>query len=279
MVLCACGEKSASDSNSETEEAEVTTEAEVQEETAAEETTEAGTTTTAAKKTTSTTAKTTTTTAETTGAKETTTETAAETTASTAAGETSAADADGEETTTTTAASDKKTGDKSGYESAFEAAQTYYNAYLSDNASLIYSMFNQSEIDGYKKFIDESKALGERTSDVVFRQAAVESAISESIENMRIFMGADKAEAKKWKSDLTEKDLKEVTEDDLKEYNDTLGTKFTSGMYCESVSYENETGESRVSGIDCVFLEIDGRWYLSYSSMLSTELISYLDIF
>lgn len=167
-----------------------------------------------------------------------------------------------------------------GYASAAEAAQTYYHAYLSDNYELVYDMFSQEEIDGYHRFVDRTGMLGDETAEKAFRKAEVVKAIKLSMANIRDVMTANsQLPPEQWTVTFKPDDLKASTVDELSNFNVTLGTGFSTAMDCAHVYYTDGQDEHKFVGNGCAFVEKDGKWYLSYSTYMNSELLTYMDIF
>jgi|GEM_PF-534345 len=166
-----------------------------------------------------------------------------------------------------------------GFSTPYEAAQFFYNAYLSSNSELIYSMFCQSEIDAYNAYID-SQAYFDAPAAEIFSKAAVEAAISASMQNIANLRADNQdSETDGWTVSLTEEDIIQSTPEDVAAFNETLGTSFTSGADCAYVYYQDLANQRAFVGNGCAFVESDGRWYLSYSSAIQSELLNYMNLF
>ncbi|MBP5581478.1 MAG: hypothetical protein J6X85_06805 [Ruminococcus sp.] len=189
--------------------------------------------------------------------------------------------------TTTTAAAEKttekpteptKAEPKKGFGSSFEAAKAYYNAYLTNNADAVYDMFCQDEIEAYHAYIGTTDLLDGKNPQVVFKRSAVVDAIKQSMDNIRRIM-SEKSDVppEKWTTSLAEDSLRPNGENELKDFNKTLSTEFTAGSDCGLIYYKDGNEEHDFVGNGCAFVELDGRWYLSYSSVMRSELITYMD--
>lgn len=220
----------------------------------------------------------------TTSEKETTTASDKTTETTVSSTETSAA-----QTTTTAAATEKpketekkaEEAPQKGFSSSFEAAKAYYNAYLTSNADAVYDMFCSEEMEGYFAYLGTTDLLQGKNAQVVFKRSNVVNAIKQSMKNIHDIM-AEKSDvpADKWTTSLSEDLLKATGENELNDFNKTLGTKFTSAADCGMVYYKDGNDEHNFIGNGCAFVELDGRWYLSYTSIMHSELITYLeDIF
>ena len=189
-------------------------------------------------------------------------------------------------TTTTTAATTEKVqpttapAPEKGFESSYEAAKAYYNAYLTGNADAVYDMFCQEEIEGYHAYLNTTELLEGKNPQVVFKRSAVIDAINQSIGAIHGIM-AEKSDLphEKWVVSLTEESLKPVGENELKDFNKTLNTSFPEAADCDHIYYKDGNEEHSFIGNACAFVQFDGRWYLSYSTVMNAELITYMNIF
>ena len=169
---------------------------------------------------------------------------------------------------------------KKGYESCFEAAKAYYNAYLTSNADAVYDMFCQEEIEGYHSYLGTTDLLDGQNAQVVFKRSNVVNAIKDSMKNIHNIM-AEKSDvpADKWTTSLSEDLLKPLGENELNDFNKILGTQFKNASDCAMVYYKDGNSEHDFVGNGCGFIEYDGRWYLSYTTMLNIELLTYMNVF
>ena len=190
------------------------------------------------------------------------------------------------ETTTTTAVATEKIPEttapapQKGFESSYEAAKAYYNAYLTGNADAVYDMFCQEEIEGYHAYLNTTELLEGKNPQVVFKRSAVIDAIKQSMSTIHGIM-AEKSDLphEKWVVSLTEESLKPVGENELKDFNRTLNTSFPEAADCDHIYYKDGDDEHSFIGNACAFVQFDGRWYLSYSTVMNAELITYMNIF
>jgi hypothetical protein len=254
--MCCCGNKKKADSSDTKETAESTS---------------AETTTDDAKGT----SDTETTTASSDGSKETTV-TSADTT-TTAQTETTTAAVTEKPVETTKKPDDAP---QKGFGSAIEAANAYYKAYLTSDADAVYDMFCSEEIEGYHAYLGTTELLEGQNAQVVFKRSNVINAIRQSIKNIHDIM-AEKSDvpADKWTTSMNEELLKPIGENDLNDFNKTLGTQFKNAVDCGIVYYKDGSDEHDFVGNGCAFLELDGRWYLSYTTLLRSELFTYMDVF
>lgn len=193
-------------------------------------------------------------------------------TTSAAAEETSAAAA--------TTAQKEPEAPKKGMGSSFEAAQAYYNAYISGNADAVYELFCEEEIEGYNVYLGTTDLLEGKNAQVVFKRSNVINAIKESISFIHGIMAENSdVPPEKWSVSLTDGTLTPIDPDELKTFNDTLRTAFTSADDCGRVFYMDGDPDHDFVGNGCAFVELDGRWYLSYTTVMNAELITYMDIY
>ncbi len=169
---------------------------------------------------------------------------------------------------------------KKGYDSSFEAAKAYYNAYLTGNADAVYDMLCEEEIEAYHSYLRSTDLLEGKNPQVVFKRSNVISAIKQSIQAIHDIMKEKSDVAPdKWTVSLTEDLLRTTGDNELADFNKTLNTEFTAAADCGYVYYKDGNDDHSFIGNGCVFVELDGRWYLSYTTIMNAELITYLDIF
>ena len=115
---------------------------------------------------------------------------------------------------------------------------------------------------------------------VVDSKGNVMKAIKASIANIRQLMAENGGKpAEEWGVSLKEEDLSAFSAEEMSIFNNKLGTSFTSGYDCNFVYYTDGDDNHSFLGNDCALVEKDGRWYISYSTALSSELITFLDIY
>ncbi len=169
---------------------------------------------------------------------------------------------------------------KKGYDSSFEAAKAYYNAYLTGNADAVYDMLCEEEIEAYHSYLRSTDLLEGKNPQVVFKRSNVISAIKQSIQAIHDIMKEKSDVAPdKWTVSLTEDLLRTTGDNELADFNKTLNTEFTAAADCGYVYYKDGNDDHSFIGNGCAFVELDGRWYLSYTTIMNAELITYLDIF
>ncbi|MBR5682850.1 MAG: hypothetical protein IKW96_06180 [Ruminococcus sp.] len=207
--------------------------------------------------------------------------TSAETTVSTTAAETTAA---AETTTVTTVTTEQKETEapKKGFDTCIDAARAYYDAYLRGDPNAVYDMFCEDEIEGYHAYLDteQSDLLEGKNAQVMFKRSKVISAINDSIKRIHSIMSEKSSvPPEQWTTSVAEQTLKATGENELKDFNKQLGTHFTNASGCGYVYYKDGNEEHDFLGNSCGFVELDGRWYLSYSTVMHAELLTYMDIY
>ncbi len=157
-----------------------------------------------------------------------------------------------------------------------ELAQKFYQAYLDHDAETVYSLFCIDEIEGYNKLIEPQ--LNGISPDEAFRKAAVVKAIEASMDNVRKIMeyyATD--EGDKWSFKVTMDDLSDIDPEVLEDYNKSLGTDYTKSYTCQYMIYNDDTNGKSFTGNSVSFVEKEGKWYLSYSSLMGSDLIYFMD--
>lgn len=157
-----------------------------------------------------------------------------------------------------------------------EAAAAFYQAYLDHDAEKVYGMFADSEREGYSEVVRNE--LGGKDPKEVFRRASLIKAIGASMDNIGEIMDfyAD-GDDDTWTFMIPEGELTEVDAEQLAEFNKSLGTAFTKAYTCQYMFYKNETNDKSFTGNSSAFVELNGKWYLSYSSVMGTDLINFMD--
>ena len=201
------------------------------------------------------------------------TETATTATASTEA----ASETETETTTVVSILTEPNEEAESVNEDCLQAANAFYQAYLDHDAEKVYSMFDRDEIDGFNEKMQPE--LGDASAKEVFRRAAVIRAIEDSMANIDGIMEyyADE-KTDKWSFSLRAEDLDKVEDEELKEFNKSLGTSYTDAYICQYMFYNDDTNGSSFTGNSSAFVESGGKWYLSYSSVMGTDLLSFIDV-
>lgn len=164
-----------------------------------------------------------------------------------------------------------------GYISDLDIAQDFYNAYLAHDPEKIYSMFDQDEMKKYAKLV-ESELEG-KSADEVFSKQAVTKAIGASMDSIGEIMKAySDSEGDKWSVTITSEDMEKADDKSLKSFNSDLNTSYSAAVIINYIFYNNESNGESFTGNSSAFLEKNGKWYLSYSSLMQSELLNYLEV-
>ena len=167
-----------------------------------------------------------------------------------------------------------------GYDSPTAAVRNYYNAYLTNDYEAVYNMFSEDEIKAYQKYLKDGGLIGEEKPEKSFGKGNVIKAIKASMANIRDIMTENGGKpVEQWGVSLKDEDLSALSAEEVSIFNNKLGTDFTSGYDVNFVYYVDGDENHSFLGNDCAVLEKNGRWYVSYSTVLSSELITFLDIY
>lgn len=217
--------------------------------------------------------------ASTTDSKTTSTASSAATTATTSAATTTAAESTSANESTAppaTTTAPPKEEKKPGAPDAMSLAKSYYQAYLDHNAEAVYALFDQNEINGYIKAVE--KELGEEDLAQYFSKDKIISAINKSISNVDdIKKDHSSSDKDKWSFKFKDEEFEAISEEDLKSYNELLGTSYSSASSCPVMYYVNDDNGDQFTGNSASFIEMDGRWFISFSNAISTDLFNFLD--
>lgn len=211
---------------------------------------------------------------------DTVTTTASETEISSASTTTAASTAEAPATAAETTVQATESAPQKGFSSSFEAAKAYYTAYIKGDADAVYDMFCDEEIEGYHNYLSSTDLLDGKNPRVVFKRSNVVNAIKSSMAAIYgIMAGKSDVPHEQWAFSLTEDLLKPTGENELKDFNKTLGTNFPAASDCGHVYYKDGNEEHSFIGNACAFVQLNDRWYLSYTTVMNAELITYMDIF
>lgn len=167
--------------------------------------------------------------------------------------------------------------DSGGYTSDLDIAQDFYNAYLNHDPEKIYSMFDPDEMKNYVKLV-ESELEG-KSADEVFSKQAVTKAIGASMDSVGEIMKAySDSDGDKWSVTITSDDIEKADDKSLESFNGDLNTSYSAASIINYIFYNNKANGESFTGNSSAFLEKDGRWYLSYSSLMQSELLNYLEV-
>ncbi len=165
----------------------------------------------------------------------------------------------------------------SGYTDSLSIAMDFYQAYLDHDPEKVYKMFNPEEIECYKKLMADQ--LEGKSADEVFSKDALIKAIDDSMSMIEEIMAEfSDSENDRWTADINEDILEEIAEDELSAFNDELGTSYTSGNIVNYMNYVNADNGEPFVGNSSAFVEKDAHWYVSFSSLMQSELINQLEV-
>jgi len=176
---------------------------------------------------------------------------------------------------TTSASAEKK--DEGGYSDSTALAQDFYKAYLGHNAEAVYAMFDPEEMEKYSTMIKDE--LDGQDPAVVFSKKAIVDAIDKSMTSVSEIMDAYSDSGQDtWTVEVTAEDLEAVEQDQLDDFNADLGTSYSEAKVIHYVFYKDDSNGQSFTGNASAFLNKNGKWYLSYSSLMQSELINHLDL-
>lgn len=165
----------------------------------------------------------------------------------------------------------------SGYTDSFALASDFYQAYLDHDPEKVYKMFNEQEIECYKTLMADE--LDGKSPDEVFSKDALVRAIDDSMVMIEEIMAEySDSENDRWTADVSEQLFTEVTEEELAAFNEELGTDYTGGTIIAYMYYVNADNGEPFVGNSSAYLEKNGQWYVSFSSLMQSELIDQLDL-
>lgn len=169
----------------------------------------------------------------------------------------------------------KPTEDDSKYTGHMDIARDFYDAYITHDAEAVYAMFSKEETEAFFKVIEPS--LDGKAANEVFKKSVVIKAISDSMDAVKDIMAsyAD-TDADKWSVLISEENIRDISEEDLAGFNDDYGTSFTSAVQCRYMYYQDDSNGQAFTGNVSSFLEKDGKWYLSFSQLVQSDLYKYI---
>lgn len=165
----------------------------------------------------------------------------------------------------------------SGYTDSLTLASDFYQAYLDHEPEKVYEMFNEQEIKCYKELMADE--LEGKSPDEVFSKESLIKAIDASMVMIEEIMAEfSDSENDRWTADISEGLFTEVTEEELSAFNEDLGTDYTKGTVINYMYYVNADNGEPFVGNSSAFLENNGQWYVSFSSLMQSELINQLEV-
>lgn len=169
----------------------------------------------------------------------------------------------------------KAAGDDSKYTESMDIARDFYKAYINKDAAAVYDMFSKEEMEAYYKVI--APTLDGKAPNEVFKRSVVEKAISDSMKAVGdIMQSYADTENDKWSVLISEENIRDISQDDLDGFNKDYGTSFKSAVQCRYMFYQDDTNGQAFTGNTASFLEKDGKWYLSFSQLIQSDLYQYI---
>lgn len=158
----------------------------------------------------------------------------------------------------------------------------YHQAYIDGNADAVYALFSPDEITAFdtymKSYLKDNLGESESTVEKMFAKDNVISAINGSIENIHSIMGNYNAsDTDTWSINIDETTIEHYSAEELSEINSNLNMNITDGYICEIPFYKNNANEEIFVAEPASVLQIDGKWYISYS-VACDRLIEFMDI-
>ena len=157
-----------------------------------------------------------------------------------------------------------------------DLAEAFYQAYLDHDAEKVYAMFEPGEMKAYSELIKDE--LEGRDPAKVFRKESVISALNASMDNIgEIMEHYSDGEDDVWTFSIPDDELSEISGEELEAFNKDLGTSFTRACICQYMFYNDETNGETFTGNSAAFVELDGKWYLSYSTAMGMDLVYFIE--
>ena len=154
----------------------------------------------------------------------------------------------------------------SGYTDSLTLATDFYQAYLDHKPERVYKKLIAEELDG-------------KSPDEVFSEDAVIKAIDDSMYMIEEIMAEfSDSENDRWSVDITEELLTTAEGDAISVFNEELGTNYKKGTVLQYMYYVNEDNGELFMGNSSAYLEKNGQWYVSFSSLMQSELIDQLEV-
>lgn len=158
-----------------------------------------------------------------------------------------------------------------------DLAIDFYQAYLDHQPEKVYKMFNPEEIRQYREIMADE--LDGMSPDEVFSEEKIIKAIDDSMYMIEEIMTeySDSPEDR-WSVDITDDLLTSVEDDAMSDFNDELGLDYSNGAVLHYMFYVNEDNGNTFIGNSSAYVEKNGSWYLSFSSLMQSELIDQMEV-
>jgi len=179
----------------------------------------------------------------------------------------------------TEATSDVSAIDNAEYRPVLDA---YHQAYIDGNADAVYALFSPDEITAFdtymKTYLKDNLGESEEMVEKMFAKDNVVSAISGSIDNIHgIMKNYSVSDSDTWSINIDETTIERYSAEELAQINSDLNMNITDGYICEIPFYKNDANEEVFVAEPASVLQIDGKWYISYS-VACDRLIEFMDI-
>ncbi len=158
----------------------------------------------------------------------------------------------------------------------------YHQAYIDGNANAVYALFCPDEIAAFdvymKDYLRNNLGEDEKTLSKIFTKESVISAINGSVKNIHDIMESYGETVNDTESiNIDETTIEHYSADELASINKELGINVTDGYICEIPFYKNNVNEEVFVAEPASILQIDGKWYISYSAAFD-RLIEFMNI-
>lgn len=158
-----------------------------------------------------------------------------------------------------------------------ELAIDFYQAYLEHQPEKVYKMFDPEEIRQYRELMADE--LDGMSPDEVFSEEKIIKAIDDSMYMIEEIMAefSDSPEDR-WSVKITDDLFLAADEETMADFNADLGTNYSKGMILPYMSYVNEDNGNTFMGNSSAYVEKNGSWYVSFSSLMQSELIDQMEV-
>ncbi|MDE6781741.1 MAG: hypothetical protein K2J40_09820 [Ruminococcus sp.] len=158
----------------------------------------------------------------------------------------------------------------------------YHQAYIDGNADAIYALFSPDEITAFdtymKSYLRDNFGESDSTVEKMFAKDNIVSAINGSVQNIHgIMSDYNESDTDIWSINIDETTIERYTAEELSAINANLNINITDGYICEIPFYKNNTNDEIFVAEPASVLQIDGKWYISYSAACD-RLIEFMDI-
>lgn len=158
----------------------------------------------------------------------------------------------------------------------------YHQAYIDGNADAVYALFSPDEITAFdtymKAYLKDNFGESDLTVEKMFAKENIISAINGSVQNIHgIMANYNESDTDIWSINIDETTIERYTAEELSTINANLNINITDGYICEIPFYKNNSNDEIFVAEPASVLQIDGKWYISYS-VACDRLIEFMDI-